>query len=163
MEKIQFLFFIALLGLQSLLFPQEKVKISGLVYSDYFYNVNNSDLTKKDINGLQFRRIYFTTDFAAEENIDVRFRLESDQSTNSNTAGGKLGVMVKDAYLKWKGIFSGSDLIIGISPTTAYEVSEAAWGYRNLEKTILDFDGIISSRDFGIDLKGKLTENGTVN
>ena len=145
-------------------FAQEnKVKLSGLMYSDIFYNIDNADAAKKDINGFQIRRIYFTADFSISEKFDSRFRLESDQSGNSNTNGGKLGVMVKDAYLKWKGLFNGSDMIIGISPTPAFDVSESAWGYRSLEKTILDLDGIVSSRDFGIDLKGKLAGDGTVN
>ena len=147
----------------NVLAAQNSPKTSGLMYSDYFYNIDNSSIAKKDLSGFQFRRIYFTTDFAVADNFDSRFRLESDQSTNSNTNGGKLGVMVKDAYLKWKSVFSGSDLFVGISPTPAFDVSETAWGYRSLEKTILDLDGIVPSRDFGIDLKGKLTNNGSVN
>ena len=141
----------------------DRVKLSGLMFGDYFYNINNVDGNQQNLNGFQFRRIYFTSDITVAENFDARFRLESDQSANSNTGGGKLGVMVKDAYLKWKGIFSGSDLIFGISPTPAFDISEAAWGYRSLEKTIMDLNGIVSSRDFGIDLKGKITEGGSVN
>ena len=162
MKRISILF-ITFIALQTFLLPQEKVKISGVVYGDYFYNLDNSVTAKKDVNGFQFRRIYFTTDFAVADNLDSRFRLESDQTVNSNTNGGKLGVMVKDAYLKWKEIFKGSELVIGISPTPAFETAEAGWGYRSLEKTILDFDGIIPSRDFGIDLKGKLIESGSIN
>jgi len=163
MKRIPLIFYVMFSGLQTFLLPQDKVKISGVVYSDYFYNLDNSVVAKKDLNGFQFRRIYFTTDFAVADNLDSRFRLESDQTTNSNTNGGKLGVMVKDAYLKWKEVFNGSELVVGISPTPAFEVAEAGWGYRSLEKIILDLDGIIPSRDFGVDLKGKLIENGSIN
>jgi opacity protein-like surface antigen len=142
---------------------KDKVKISGLMFGDYSYNITNVDGNQINMNGFQFRRIYFTTDYAVADDFDARFRLESDQSSNSNTAGGKLGVMVKDAYLKWKGVFTGSDMIFGLSPTPAYDISEAAWGYRSLEKTIMDLNGIVSSRDLGIDLKGKITDNATVN
>lgn len=164
-RKVRILFrhFVVVALVCNVLSAQNLPKISGLMYSDYFYNIDNSSIAKKDLSGFQFRRIYFTTDFAVADNFDSRFRLESDQSTNSNTNGGKLGVMVKDAYLKWKGIFSGSDLVFGISPTPAFDVSEAAWGYRSLEKTILDLDGIVPSRDLGVDLKGKLTGDGSVN
>lgn len=141
----------------------DKFKFSGLMFGDYFYNVNNVDGNQQNLNGFQFRRIYFTTDITAAESFDGRFRLETDQSANSNTGGGKLGVMVKDAYLKWKGIFSGSDMIFGLSPTPAFDVSENAWGYRSLEKTIMDLNGIVSSRDLGVDLKGKITGDGAVN
>lgn len=155
---------ILLVTISHSLSAQEKSlpKFSGLMFGDYFYNIDQRDTTKKDINGFQFRRIYLTTDFAVSENFDARFRLEADQSAGSLTSGGRVGVMVKDAYLKWKNIFNGTDMLFGISPTPAFDVSEAAWGYRSLEKTILDFNGIVSSRDFGADLKGKLTESGLV-
>ncbi len=109
----------------------------------------------------QFRRIYFTYDNDISEQFTTRFRLEADQAANASN--GKIGSFVKDAYLRWKNIFSGSDLFFGIHPTPAYEISEAAWGYRSLEKTIMDLRGIVSSRDFGISLKGKLTDDGMVN
>lgn len=140
----------------------DKVKFSGMMFGDYFYNIDNIDATKKDINGFQFRRIYITTDYAVADNFDSRFRLEADQGAGSLTAGGKIGIMVKDAYLKWKGVFSGSDVIIGLAPTPAFDISEGAFGYRALEKTIMDYYGIVPSRDLGVDLKGKLTENGSV-
>jgi predicted porin len=161
-----FLLFTFIISLTAISFAQDvkdKVKISGLMFGDYFYNINNIDGNQTNMNGFQFRRIYFTTDYTVADDFDARFRLESDQSANSNTAGGKLGVMVKDAYLKWKGVFSGSDLIFGLSPTPAFDISEAAWGYRSLEKTIMDLNGIVSSRDLGVDLRGKITENGSVN
>jgi hypothetical protein len=137
-------------------------KFSGLAYADYFYNVAVSDSSKANLNGFQFRRIYLTADYTISEKFDSRFRFESDQSVNSNTGGGKLGVMVKDAWLRWKNIFDGSDALVGISPTPAFDVSEGAWGYRSLEKTIMDLRSIAPSRDFGIDLKGKITGDGMI-
>lgn len=139
-----------------------KGKFSGYMFGDYFYNIQQRDTTKKDLNGIQFRRIYFTYDYAIASNFDSRFRLEADQA--ALTSNGKVGVFVKDAYLKWKGIFTGSDFLFGFSPTPAFvEVQEDLWGYRSLEKTIMDLRGIVSSRDLGIDLKGKLTGDGVVN
>jgi len=161
-----FLLFTVIISLAAVSFAQDvkdKVKLSGLMFGDYYYMINNIDGNQTNMNGFQFRRIYFTTDYAVADDFDARFRLESDQSANSNTSGGKLGVMVKDAYLKWKGVFSGSDMIFGLSPTPAFDISEAAWGYRSLEKTIMDLNGIVSSRDLGVDLKGKITESGSFN
>lgn len=137
-------------------------KFSGLMFGDYFYNIKQKDTTKKDLNGFQFRRIYITTDYTISESFDARFRLEADQSANSLTSGGKVGIMVKDAYLKWKNIFQGSDFVFGISPNPQIETAESFWGYRSLEKTITDLNGIIPSRDLGVDLKGKINDNGTV-
>ena len=138
-----------------------KVNIHGLTFGDLFYNASSSSAANKDLNGVRINRVYFTGDFTLSENFASRFRLETDQI---GSGGGKteFGVMVKDAWLKWKNVFSGSDLIFGISPTPAFDVSEGAWGHRYLEKTIMDLNHIVGSRDMGIDLKGKFDQSGTV-
>lgn len=136
------------------------LKFSGLMFGDFYYYLDAMNDGDKDKNGLQFRRIYITTDYTINETFSTRFRLEADESALSSN--GKTSVFVKDAYLKWKGLFSGSDLVVGISPTPAFAVSEDAWGYRALEKTILDYHKIVSSRDLGVDLKGKVDGNGMI-
>lgn len=163
MKKI-FLFAALVLVLLNSISAQEKPapKLSGLMFGDYFYNIDQKDSSKKDLNGFQFRRIYITTDYTISESFDTRFRLEADQSAASLTSGGKIGVMVKDAYLRWKNIFKGSDFYFGASPTPEIDVAESFWGYRSLEKTITDLNGIVPSRDLGVDLKGKLDEAGWV-
>jgi len=146
-------------------------RISGYMFGDYFYNIlrdgsidsliNTALSGQKDFNGLQFRRIYFTYDYIISDEFDTRFRLEADQS--NNTSNGKIGVAVKDAYIKWKNIFSGSDMVIGLQPGPAYEITESIWGFRSLEKTIMDLRGIVSSRDLGVSLKGKIDNPGKIN
>lgn len=168
--KIFLSLFIVILTL-TISFAQQKVnsgRISGYMFGDYFYNAGRdsgitslSDVAnggKRDLNGIQFRRIYFTYDYDISEAFATRFRLEADQI--SNTSDGKIGIFVKDAYLQWKNIFNGSDFIFGIQPTPAYEVSEGIWGNRFLEKTILDLRGIVSSRDLAVSLKGKIDSEG---
>ncbi|MCZ7612909.1 MAG: hypothetical protein M5T52_05070 [Ignavibacteriaceae bacterium] len=54
-------------------------------------------------------------------------------------------------------------MIFGIQPPPSFDVAEDYWGYRSLEKTIMDLRGIVSSRDFGVALKGKLNSGGTIN
>ncbi len=167
--------FVLMLVLTSInfLFAQEvtnKGRISGYMFGDYFYNVgrdpNISTLSnvanggKKDLNGVQFRRIYFAYSYDISSKFTSLFRVESDQTSSSNTAGGKLGVMVKDASLTWKNIFDGSDLIFGLQPTPTFDISESFWGHRFLEKTIMDLRGIAPSRDLGIALRGKLGSSG---
>ncbi len=137
-------------------------KFKGLMFGDYFYYAGAHNGTLKDFNGFDLRRIYFTTDFTISNVFSSRFRLEANQTVNSLTPGEKFGVMVKDAWLKWHNIFQGSDLYFGISPTPAFAVSQAAWGHRFLEKTILQLNGIVSSRDLGVDLKGNITGSGSV-
>ena len=146
-------------------------KISGQVFADYFYNVardtgfsalSNTALNgAKDLHGFKLRRFYLTYDKSISEVFAMRFRLEADEA--SNTSNGKIGTFVKDAYLEWKEIFSGSDMVIGIQPTPAFEVSEAVWGYRSIEKTAMDLWGIVSSRDQGVSLNGKIMDDGMLN
>ncbi len=133
------------------------IKLSGLMFGDLFYNANAINHANKDLNGFQFRRVYITTDYTINDQFSTRFRMESAISSGSN-----IGIFVKDAWLKWKNVFKGSDLIVGMSPTPAFDASEGAWGYRSLEKTIMDYFKIVSSRDIGIDLKGKFDDDGTV-
>ena len=120
-------------------------KFGGYMFADYYYNVSrdasfgsaapaNSALSANSpgataMQAFQMRRVYFTYDNDISDQFTARFRLEVDQAANASN--GKIGSFVKDAYLKWKNIFSGSDLILGIQPPPAYEVSEAAWGYRS--------------------------------
>jgi len=134
-----------------------KIKLSGLMFGDLFYNINAIDSAKKDVNGFNFRRMYITSDYSMSERFSTRFRMESAINSGQN-----IGVFVKDAWLKWKDIFNGSNLVVGMSPTPAFDVSEGEWGYRSLEKTIMDYFGIVSSRDIGIDLMGKFDESGSV-
>ncbi len=137
-----------------------KLRIHGLTFGDYFYNTNDHDPSKKDLNGVKIRRVYFTGDFRISKNFSSRFRLETDYI--GKPAHAELGVKIKDSWLKWHNIFKGSDLVFGLSPTPAYDVSEGVWGHRYLEKTIMDLNHIVSSRDLGVDLKGKLDQKGTV-
>lgn len=146
-------------------------KFSGYMFGDYYYNLQRDANLGSQPNvatpgttamqAFQFRRIYFTYDNDISEQFTSRFRLEADQAANATN--GQIGVFVKDAFLRWKNIFSGSDLIFGIQPPPTYDISEAVWGYRSLEKTIMDLRGIYASRDIGVSLKGKLVESGMIN
>ncbi|MBK9099909.1 MAG: hypothetical protein IPM14_17765 [bacterium] len=146
-------------------------KFSGLMFGDYFYNIlrdstidniNYKALSgRKDLNGFQFRRIYFTYDYTISDQFSTRFRLESQTQVGVNNT--IFLVFVKDAFLKWKDIFEGSSLIFGIQPPPSFDVAEGYWGYRSLERTIMDLRGIVSSRDFGAALKGRLNSSGTIN
>ncbi|MDP2366373.1 MAG: hypothetical protein Q8M94_21680 [Ignavibacteria bacterium] len=146
-------------------------KISGQFFVDYFYNIardgnfsnfNNSAVEgTKDLNGFLLRRASLNYDKNISDKFSARFRLEAD--SKSNTSNNRIGVFVKDASLKWKNIFEGSDLIFGIQPTPSFDVSEKYWGYRSLEKTIQDLRNFVPSRDFGIALRGKIAESGNAN
>lgn len=156
----------------SLSFAQDTAstgKITGLMFSDYYYNAERDTFTTlknvaydgaKGQNGFQFRRINFTYDYNISKKFSTRFRLEAAQ--NETFTNGKVGVFVKDAYLEWKNIFKGSDLIVGIQPTIAYTTTEQIWGRRYIERTIMDLRNIVDSRDFGISLNGSFDEQSKI-
>lgn len=170
MKRILFVTVLLLFTSVSFLQAQDitnKGRFSGYMFGDYFYNAardtgisslpNVGNGGKQDLNGIQFRRIYFTYDYDISESFITRFRLEADQE--ANTSNGKIGVFVKDAYLQWKNIFKGSDFIFGIQPTPTWEITESYWP-RFLEKTTMDLRGISSSRDLAVTLKGKFDKEG---
>ncbi len=145
-------------------------KFSGLMFGDYFYNISRDSLINdlnnkalegdKDLNGFQFRRIYFTYDYKISDKFSTRFRLESQTMVGVNNT--TFTAFIKDAYLNWKNIFEGSNFIFGIQPPPTFTVSEDFWNYRSLDRTIMDLRRIASSRDFGASLKGRLNSSGSI-
>jgi len=130
------------------------------------------------MQAFQFRRIYFTMDDNISDVFAARLRLEADQAANPgvtspNTttppssadelASGKMAPFIKEAWLTWKNVFVGSNLTFGTQLTPGFAISEANWGYRFLEKTIMDQKGLVGAVDLGISLRGKLTSDGTFN
>jgi hypothetical protein len=140
---------------------QDRVRISGLAYMDYDYTLSSPASDEEGENGFGYRRVYLTTDFTISEDFAARVRLEgSDSSTNSD---GKPAPFVKDLYLRWNNSFAdGQDIYLGISSPPSFTVSESVWGYRSLEKTIQDRVGVVSSRDFGVAVRGRLNGDGTL-
>ncbi len=135
-------------------------KIDGYMFGDYFYNVANSDAGKEDFNGFQFRRIYFTFDSNLNPDFKVRFRLESE---TDKTTGVGISPYVKDAYLEWSNLIRGHKLVFGLAAPPTFELSEAVWGYRSIEKMIIDLRKVRSSREMGVGLMGALDANGRLN
>ncbi|MFZ0456194.1 MAG: hypothetical protein WAM24_20765 [Ignavibacteriaceae bacterium] len=170
-----FLWFLFLFLLPAnLIFSQKEESegtFSGHMFGDYFYNINrdtsissipNNTLSgQKDLNGFQIRKIYFTYDADITEEFTTRFRLDAEPETK--LPNGKMGVALKDAYLKWKNIFSGSDFYFGLQPTPAFYTTVDFWGYRLLEESPLDLRNIVPSRDIAVSLKGKLDLKGIFN
>ena len=149
----------------------QTVKIGGLAYVDYFYRPGDDDKNvlwqrPKDnlwdsgrdetvndaLHGFTYRRLYLTTDAAISERFKARFRLEA--SDNKVGSGGPVP-FVKDMWVDWN--YTGAHSArLGVMPPPAFQLSEGVWGFRSLEKTILDVQGVNSSRDFGIRFDGPI-------
>ncbi len=128
-------------------------RISGIMIADYYAILSADDgdvkLPEKR-NAFRFRRIYFNYDHSLSERIDFRFRLEATDAGFGDDA--KMEPFVKHAYLKWKGVLGGN-LYVGESGTPTFALVEQTWGYRAVEKTLLDLNGIGSSADVGLAFK----------
>lgn len=132
----------------------------------------------KAMQAFQFRRIYFTMDDNISGVFSTRLRLEADQAatpgitspvgTNPPTSedelvSGKVAPYIKEAWLRWKNIFAGSNFTLGLQLTPGFALTEAAWGNRFLQRTLMDQNGIVSAFDLGMSLRGKLTPDSMVN
>ncbi|MBO6577329.1 MAG: hypothetical protein JJ896_18350 [Rhodothermales bacterium] len=130
------------------------LRVSGVVFMDYTYVMQNPGGDAGD-NGFGYRRLHLTSDF--QLNPDMRFRARLEASDSKTNPDGSPSPFIKDLFFRWDDAFGeGHRLQIGVTPPPSYRVSEQFLGYRALEKTIMDLDGIVSSRDFGIAVQGPL-------
>lgn len=134
-------------------------EFSGTVYADYYWMARNHDQDLEGENGFWFRRIYLTYEKSLGESFSTRLRLEMDSEGDFLTSS-KMIPAVKDAYLKWEN--EQHAIYAGISSTPTFGLVEDVWGYRPVEKTMLDLQGFASSRDFGLAAKGELGSDGKV-
>lgn len=130
-------------------------KVSGYMFGDYYYVAASDDGAKlpEKQNAFQLRRVYFNYDKEIDEGVSTRFRLEANDAGFGS--GSKMVPFVKHAYIKWSKGIGGADVYLGLSGTPTWALSEKVWGYRAVEKTVLDLNKIGSSADLGVALTGK--------
>jgi len=145
--------FALLLLLSVSLFAQEKpVVISGLAFGDYYVVPSHHDERVEGMNGFWIRRGYLTVDRALSDELFARIRFELNQAGDFRT-NATLEPYVKDAFIRWRRS-PALELYIGLSPSPAIETVERVWGYRSVEKTVLDLHRVIATRDLGIAAAG---------
>lgn len=166
--------FAALLLFAGVSFGQNLPKFSGLFFGDYYYvmghdpsntSVNPTSIYSttgaltKDMQAFDYRRIYLTAAYDFAQDFTAQFRLESDPSASS--IGNTLSTMMKDAFINWKNVTDGGNIMIGLQGTPQINMAEGIFGYRPLEKTIEDLHGISHSRDFGVSFNQKFSDQFT--
>jgi hypothetical protein len=141
-------------------------KVSGYMFGDYYYlsraSGHSIGAVKGDLeensNGFAFRRIYLEYNRKLNAETAVRLRLETGDAGFG--AGSKMEPFVKHAYVKYAS--SGRTVYLGLAGTPTWSVSEKMWGYRSIEKTIMDLHKIGSSADLGVAVKSKLGKGMTL-
>lgn len=144
--------------------PLEGFEIKGKAYFDYGYLLSSkgplADQCGDGWNYFKFRRGYFTLDRHFGDVFKLRFRTDADRE-----ADDKLRPFVKNLYLEWKNLIPESKLYIGMIPTIAAELSQEIWGYRGIEKLLIDSyieqtgQGVdFYTADVGFGLNGKVVK-----
>lgn len=129
------------------------------VHSNTF-NMTNTQYaaTPQDYSSFDLRRVYLGYDYTFNEKFSTQFLMASEGQTTSD---GYRTFYVKAANLKWKNILKNVDLILGEQPTLTFSTaSDPTWGYRSLERTIMDMHKIGNSYDMGVCLQGKINDKG---
>ncbi|MFB6229532.1 MAG: hypothetical protein ABEL04_00110 [Salinibacter sp.] len=150
----------------------QTIDLSGRAFGDYFYAASAPDSVRgvlpyplsvpdsarEGLHGLTYRRLYLTLDFQLSRRLKGRARLEANDGTT-----GPSGPIpfVKDLWVEWQ-YWGGHSATVGVTEPPAFEISSNVWGYRSLERTILNRRGVVDSRDFGLRLDGPLLADGTV-
>jgi hypothetical protein len=107
-------------------------------------------------NAFELRRVYLGYDYTINSKFSATTLLayEGDYDVNGNRT-----IYLKNAYFTWKNIFKNSNLIIGQQFTPSFSTAnntDALWGYRSIERDLLDMRKIDASTDMGVSLAGKL-------
>jgi hypothetical protein len=125
----------------------------------------------------QFRRIYLGYDYNISKKFTAELLLAAEDNfppgappvgsaagtTTSFSAGNSTGDLltnqkmtfyIKNMNIRWKGIWKGTDLVVGEQSTPSFPLlSEKVWSYRSIERTIADIRRT-PSYDFGVALQG---------
>jgi hypothetical protein len=151
-------------------------RIWGTVFADYFFKSHADSNARggadqytgipQNRNAFQFRRIYLGYDYNIDKKFSVELLLASEDNfpagnppTSTTPSGDQLlnnkqSFYIKNANLRWKQIWKGTDLVLGEMATPAFSLlSEKVWAYRSLEKTIIDIRKT-PSYDLGAALQG---------
>lgn len=140
-----------LLGITAIEGAEIPGKVSGKAYFTYYTPTDTAD----GFSEFKFNRFYFTYDVKVSDQHSVRFRLDGDNKAD----GKKWRPYLKHAYVAWADVIPGAKAYFGMQGIPNWSYSEKFWGYRSVEKTIMDKNKIGSSADVGVGLKGKLSSS----
>jgi hypothetical protein len=124
----------------------------------------SSTANTKGYQAFDLRRVYLGYDYHFTKTIagQLLFAHENGASNGDVVLDANRGVYIKAANLRFKDVLPNSTLIIGQQGTAAFALTESIWGYRSIEKTMMDFRGFAGSNDLGIQLMGGFDQASTI-
>jgi len=132
-------------------------KVSGMVFADAHVALQGASVPA-DSSAFRFRRVQLTVDQALDSVFSVRVQLEGDDG-NLGSAD-RQSPFLKQVWLRWSGPAAFGDVTMGLSVTPLWSVSESFWGYRSIEKTVLDVQGFGSVVETGVALQRTAPRSG---
>lgn len=129
-------------------------RVSGMVFADAQDQLHGTAVPA-DSSSFRFRRVQLTVDHDLDSVFAARVQLEADD--NELTSKGRTATYLKQVWLRWSHLGRAGDLYMGLAPTPTWSVAEGLWGYRSLEKTVLDLQGLGFATDMGVALQQAAT------
>lgn len=143
-------------------------KVWGYAFGDYYFKQHADSANRGNTqyanmatnsNAFEFRRVYLGYDYNISEKFSTEFLLSYEGSSLSSDASRS--VFIKSANVRWKNIFGRTDLVAGLHNTPAFPLlQEKVYGYRSIEKLLIDMRKCAGSTDMGISLQGKFDSTG---
>ncbi len=153
---------------------EPKGKVIGEFFGDYYYKANGDtgsllggpgqyQATEKGMHGFEIRRFNLGYEYTFSNTFNAKLMFEGNDGFTTGSKSARI-VYIKYAYLEWKNIFSGSNLIFGAQSTPTFATfTEKIWSYRSVEKEIMDYHKHAGSNDVGISLSGKILKKVDLN
>ncbi|MBU1099198.1 MAG: hypothetical protein KKA84_02255 [Bacteroidetes bacterium] len=134
----------------SLAQEKSKEKISGVAYFDFTHNTADNLVIN---NEFEFERVYFAYENQIADNLKYKFQVDVGRSDDDS----RLQVYLKNAKVDWKNSFG--TIIIGLQGMNVFNIQEATWGHRFLEKSAMDKNKFASSADLAIGYSNSFSDN----
>ena len=128
------------------------VKISGLAYNAYYYNLSENS---NDKNGFDLTRLYLTFKKPLSKNIGIRVTTDIGRVSNDQEKG-YYRLYLKYGYIEFKKPAWKLKVLAGLHYVPLLAFQEHIWGYRSISKMLTDLEYKQTSSDLGLKLHGQL-------
>jgi len=128
------------------------VKISGLAYNAYHYDLSENS---NDKNGFDITRLYLTFKKPLSENIGIRITTDIGRVSNDQEKG-YYRLYLKHGYIELKKPAWKLKVLAGLHYVPLLAFQEHIWGYRSIAKMLTDLEHKQTSSDLGLKLHGQL-------
>jgi hypothetical protein len=145
----------------------------GYMFGSYFTKTHADSLQRgntqysqlaKGTNEFSIDRVYLGYDYFFNHQFSVHAVLAYEQTSDdafssvTSLSNYQRTTYLKYANMEWANMFNtGLKLSIGAITTPSFAITEEPfWGYRSVDRTIMDMKGITGSNDVGANIGGKV-------